>query len=147
MKYSSLALTLVLLLFTAAVTANAGESDKVESNCGPKLMTVPEGCATTPKARKQRVLFPESARIANQEGCVVVQLRVFADGSVETEKILKSTNPGWGFEEAARKSAIKWRFKPAKQDGKPIEVSWVTFVDFLIDGPSICNTVHDVEFP
>ncbi|MEY4270591.1 MAG: hypothetical protein RLZZ58_1807 [Pseudomonadota bacterium] len=58
------------------------------------------------------------------EGKARVRVRVGADGRVKAVEDLGASSPGF-FAETQRQALNKWRFKPATEDGKPVE-SWFT---------------------
>jgi len=67
--------------------------------------------------------YPAMARRLNQEGEVLLRVRVSAEGNPLSVEIAKSS----GFtllDEAARNAVRQWRFVPARRGGEPIE-SWV----------------------
>jgi len=67
------------------------------------------------------------AKNAGIEGDVILQVEVFADGSVGAIEVLKSLMDGpGGLDEAAKKAVRAWEFSPAKSGGKPV-ACWVTF--------------------
>ena len=68
--------------------------------------------------------YPDIARKAGMEGQVFLQLLVGVKGEVEQVKILKGPEI---FREAAIKAAKQFRFKPARQNDKPVRV-WVSQV-------------------
>ena len=82
----------------------------------------------------QNVKYPESAKENNLQGRVIVKFVIEKDGSVSNVEVGR----GWGNEldeEAVRvvKAMPKW--KPGKQDGKPVRVSFMLPINFkLSDG-------------
>ena len=78
--------------------------------------------------------YPESARLAGAEGFVDVSYTVLADGSVGWTRIRRAEPPGF-FEPAAQDGLRAWRFRPALQDGQPVECRGQTRLRFtLTDG-------------
>ena len=82
----------------------------------------------------ENVKYPESAKENNLQGRVIVKFVIEKDGSVSNVEVGR----GWGNElddEAVRvvKAMPKW--KPGKQDGKPVRVSFMLPINFkLSDG-------------
>ena len=82
----------------------------------------------------QNVKYPESAKENNLQGRVIVKFVIEKDGTVSNVEVGR----GWGNElddEAVRvvKAMPKW--KPGKQDGKPVRVSFMLPINFkLSDG-------------
>lgn len=67
--------------------------------------------------------YPPSDRRAGHQGTVVLGYRIREDGKVMESKVNRST--GYPLmDEAARLAIDKCRFRPAMQDGQPVE-SWV----------------------
>ncbi len=64
--------------------------------------------------------FPDLPPDAEPSGIVVMQIGVDAHGHVKPVRVLRS--PGQAFEKSAVATVKTWRFKPAKQDGKPVPV-------------------------
>ena len=78
--------------------------------------------------------YPTFARNAGIEGQVILEVEVFADGTVGAIEVVKSlmAGPG-GLDEAAIKSVKQWIFQPAKSSGRTVAV-WVTFpVTFTLE--------------
>lgn len=78
--------------------------------------------------------YPAFAKNSGIEGEVILEVEVFADGSVGAINVLKSLLPGpGGLDEAAIKAVKQWEFQPAKSGGKPVAV-WATLpVTFTLD--------------
>ncbi len=62
--------------------------------------------------------YPDEAREAGIEGCVVMEIHVDESGAV-TEAIVLD-GPGHGLDEAARDAVLGFAFEPATQDGVPV---------------------------
>jgi protein TonB len=76
--------------------------------------------------------YPELARVARLEGNVILQAIILKDGSVGDVEVLRTNRPNMGFEDAAISAVQQWRYKPALQNGKPVEVYFTVFVDFKL---------------
>jgi protein TonB len=76
--------------------------------------------------------YPELARVARLEGNVILQAIIRADGSVGDVEILRCNRPSMGFEEAAISAVQTWQYKPALQNGRPVEVFFTVFVEFKL---------------
>jgi len=74
--------------------------------------------------------YPELARVARIQGRVILQAIVLKDGTVGELEILNCNRPGMGFEEAAVSAVAQWRYKPAMQGSKPVDVYFTVRVDF-----------------
>ena len=82
----------------------------------------------------QNVKYPESAKENNLQGRVIVKFVIEKDGSVSNVEVGR----GWGNElddEAVRVVKAMPNWKPGKQDGKPVRVSFMLPINFkLSDG-------------
>lgn len=84
------------------------------------------------EASKQTPEYPELARVARVEGNVILQAVVRADGSVGDMEVLRCNRPNMGFEEAAIEAVKNWSYKPATQNGRPVDVFFTVYVDFKL---------------
>lgn len=100
---------------------------------GPLLAGV--GGVTNPELIPESKLdpeYPELARVARLEGNVILQAIISEDGTVTEIEVLRTNRPQMGFEAAAIAAVRQWRYKPALQNGKPVEVYFTVFVDFKL---------------
>lgn len=93
------------------------------STSGPDL-TVPEintSSGVTRPVPKYRVkpTYPKNARRAEKEGKVFLKATITVEGIAKD--IVAETDLGFGFEEAAIAALKKFKFTPAKENGKAIE--------------------------
>jgi TonB family protein len=90
------------------------------------------GGVTNPElieATKVPPRYPDAARKAKISGRVTLQAVVKKDGSVGDIQVLQSPDPKFGFVEAAIAAVKQWRYKPAMQNGRPIDVYFTIVVD------------------
>ena len=64
--------------------------------------------------------YPKEAAEKGIEGEVILRLTIDTEGRVEAAEV--AVPAGNGFDEAARSAALKFKWKPALKDGKPIKV-------------------------
>ena len=76
--------------------------------------------------------YPELARVARLEGNVILQAIIHADGAVGDLEVLRCNRPNMGFEDAAVDAVRNWRYQPATQNGRPVEVYFTVFVEFKL---------------
>jgi protein TonB len=76
--------------------------------------------------------YPELARVARLEGNVILQAIIHSDGSVGDVEVLRTNRPNMGFEEAAIQAVTQWRYEPALQNGRAVEVYFTVFVEFKL---------------
>ena len=75
--------------------------------------------------------YTEEARQAGIEGIVLLQVIVRKDGTANNFKVIKSL--GYGLDESAISTiANKWRFRPATQNGTPIDYQILIEVSFRL---------------
>jgi protein TonB len=75
--------------------------------------------------------YPQASRMRGEQGMVGLVLRVAPSGQVTEVEIGRSS----GFpqlDEAARRAALRWRFRPALRDGAPVEGTIRTAVHFRL---------------
>ena len=100
---------------------------------GPLLAGV--GDVTNPvliESTKVQPEYPEIARQARLTGNVILQAVITKSGTVEEVKILRVDKPGIGFEDAAVLAVEQWRYKPATQAGRPVDVYFTINVSFTL---------------
>ena len=100
---------------------------------GPLIAGV--GDVTNPRLIEETKVqpeYPELARVARLEGNVILQAIIHSDGSVGELEILRCNRPNMGFENAALSAVTQWRYEPATQGGRPIEVYFTVFVEFKL---------------
>lgn len=82
--------------------------------------------------RQVAPVYPYSMREAGLEGQVVIAFTVDTEGAVRDAYVLRSNNP-W-FERPALDAVMKWRFKPARMDGRPVNARMQVPLVFQLDG-------------
>ena len=76
--------------------------------------------------------YPELARVARVDGQVILQAIVRKDGTVGDISVIRVNRPNLGFEDSAIVAVMQWRYEPALQNGKPVEVYFTVVVDFSL---------------
>jgi TonB family protein len=96
----------------------------------PKVKQVNENPNTTPVEIlfKPRPQYTEQARQKKIEGDVLLQVVFTASGQVQVEKVIRGL--GYGLDEAAQAAAHQIQFKPARQDGQPVDFSGIVHITF-----------------
>jgi len=82
----------------------------------PKLIFAPEA------------EFSDEARRAKYQGKVLVEIIVDAQGNPQNPRVMRSL--GMGLDEQALKVVLKYKFKPAMRNGKPVAVWQPVEIDF-----------------
>jgi TonB family protein len=76
-------------------------------------------CVVVPVPKKQiEAKFTKAAKAAEVDGRVVLSCTVGLDGRAHDIKVVHSL--GYGLDENAVKALSRWKFKPARLNGKPI---------------------------
>jgi protein TonB len=75
--------------------------------------------------------YPDAMRATAIQGTVELAFTVLRDGSVGWVRVLGAEPRGY-FEQAATEGVRKWRFKPAAEDGAPVECRMRTRVRFTL---------------
>ncbi len=90
-------------------------------------LILPNACATTEfqgisLVESGDLTFPEAAKSAGiTSGVVIVEYDVRIDGTVANAEVVSADPPGY-FEEEALRFVRAWRFRPAHENGEPVEL-------------------------
>lgn len=105
-----------------------GGSDDDGTGSGPTVLT---GDMIKPELLvKVEPSYPNVARIARLGGRVVVKAVIGLDGRVESAELFASSSPL--FNHAARDAVLKWRYRPALMNGRPVRVYFTVVVEFSV---------------
>jgi TonB family protein len=74
--------------------------------------------------------YSRTARNNKIEGTMTVEATFDVDGKMKVLRIVRSL--GYGLDESALHALRNWRFCPALQDGKPVEVNALIDIDFTL---------------
>ncbi len=77
---------------------------------------------------KPKPIYTEQGRAKRIEGDVLVQVIFTAGGEVKVERVVQGL--GYGLDEAAEAAARQIRFKPALQDGQPVDFPAIAHITF-----------------
>ncbi|HVJ91757.1 MAG TPA: energy transducer TonB, partial [Labilithrix sp.] len=89
--------------------------------------------------------FPPAARAAGHEGTVVLRLDIDAEGRVTRAEVQQSANPE--LDEAARLSALRLRFAPARRGDRAIAARILHRYDFRIPDAAPPDAATREEVP
>lgn len=107
----------------------------VEAPPPPKVFTyveqMPEPSVDIPSYLGKNIHYPEAAREAGVEGRVILRFVVNEDGSVSDIQIVRGIGSGCD-EEAKRVLASMPKWKPGKQNGRPVKVYFTLPVTFKL---------------
>jgi protein TonB len=77
--------------------------------------------------------YPEAEREAGIEGAVILQARLLKDGSVGEITVIEGVEGHPALEESAKDALSKWRFTPATEDGKEVDMTIQIPLAFRLD--------------
>jgi TonB family protein len=106
-------------------------ADESPAAAAPK---VKPAANANPRNEPVEILFkphPQYTELARQkkiEGDVLLQVVFSATGQVQVEKVIRGL--GYGLDEAAQAAAHQIQFKPARQDGQPVDFSGIVHITF-----------------
>jgi len=105
-----------------------GVADAVPQPTGP----LPIGGDVSAPVEIERVspVYPPLARAAGSQGVVVLMAVIRRDGTVGDVKVVRGL--GMGLSEAAVEAVRQWRYKPALQNGVPVDVYMSVAVQFRL---------------
>ena len=116
--------------------AEAGAAESVESE--PVVASNPS-FEPPQKVFSPQPTYPEASRQAREQGTVVLEGTISADGYVSSAWVRRSATPA--LDRAALKTFRTWQFQPALRDNIPVESSYrLAFRFSLEDPPSDLNT-------
>ncbi len=72
--------------------------------------------------------YTDQARQKKIEGDVLLQVVFSATGQVQVQKVIRGL--GYGLDEAAEAAAHQIQFKPARQDGQPVDFAGIVHITF-----------------
>lgn len=76
-------------------------------------------------------VYPGPARIAHQQGVVILQAIIGTDGAVENLGVIRSVSPP--LDEAAVNAVSRWRYTPATLNGRAVRVYLTVTVSFRLN--------------
>lgn len=79
--------------------------------------------------------YPPSAQRLNQEGTTAIKFTVNTDGSVSDVHVVGSSGHD-ALDDAAIRCASSWRYKPALENGQPVQAPWTTNVQWKLQNGS-----------
>jgi len=105
-----------------AATTGGTNTDKGVYKPVPKFSV-----STEPEVEAEvKIPYPLQAKQAAIEGVVELRVEIWQDGTVRSVKVVRGL--GYGLDEAAVEAMKRYRFKPATQDGKPVQYTIPRFL-------------------
>jgi TonB family protein len=105
--------------------------DRVPRLLPPGSLLVPHEGVTGPELK--RAVWPEFPSIAIEErihATVALLVQVQKNGKVKDVKVLHCDRPGREFESAAVLAAGRWKYRPARHEGKAVEAYLAVYIRF-----------------
>ncbi|MDR0736983.1 MAG: energy transducer TonB [Zoogloeaceae bacterium] len=103
---------------------NAGERDAAAS--GPFIPASHAGYLSNPKPA-----YPSASRARHEEGKTLLRVRVRADGKVDAVTLHRSCGHEQ-LDRAALETLWRWRFRPARRGGHPVESEVIVPIHFSL---------------
>lgn len=102
-----------------------------ERVCGEGERLYLGNCVVNPKPiRRVNPSFPKRARKAGVTGFVRLKAVILKSGKVVDPEVLEADPQGYGLEEAAIRAVKKWKYVPARVNGKIEDVYFTVNVAF-----------------
>ena len=79
--------------------------------------------------------YPEAEAKAGIGGTTMLEFRITVDGTVASPRVLQSSGND-DLDQAALSCVAQWRYEPAMQNAKPIEVPWKAKVVWIAPPPA-----------
>ncbi len=110
------------------VEAAPEEKEYMSADQQPEFVN---GQAALVRFLQNNLKYPRAASNANTQGKVIVQFSVMSDGSIANVSVLKGIGFGCD-EEAERVVKMMPKWKPGKQNGKPVRVRFTLPIQFAL---------------
>ena len=113
------------LLLTYAAVASAAPSQDFESYKGPSAAGVsgpPHLCDS---------YYPADEKAAKHQGATLLDFTVTVEGGVSGIKVAKTSGYP-ALDDAALACVRRWRYRPAEQNGHPVQARWNELVSWTI---------------
>jgi TonB family protein len=107
-----------------------GFADETAVAAGPRVKQANVASNTTPVEiiSKPKPAYTDEARAKKIEGEVSLQVVFTASGEVRVERVVKGL--GYGLDDSAQAAAHQIRFKPAQQNGQPVDSTAIVHIVF-----------------
>jgi TonB family protein len=139
-----LRLSSIVLLCVMAIPGAGQPQVTSQDNADPALAKVGDGVSAPRVVHAPDPDYSEEARRARFQGTCVLWLIVDSDGNPRDIKIARSL--GKGLDEKAIEAVRKWKFEPARKNGKPVAVQINVEVSFRLYGnPQPTTDLHELQ--
>jgi len=105
-------------------------ADEHAAATGPKVKQASVASKTTPVEiiSKPKPAYTDEARAKKIEGEVLLQVVFTASGDVQVQRVVQGL--GYGLDDSAQAAARQIRFRPAQQDGQPVDSTAIVHIVF-----------------
>ena len=121
----------IYMIFDELKFIRKKDNDKVYADIVEEAPEFPGGNSSLLKFLSKNIKYPLVAEQNGIQGRVIVKFIVDEDGSVVDPKVVRSLDPACD-KEAIRVVKLMPKWKPGKQDGKPIRVEYSMPVNFKL---------------
>ena len=135
MKNTSLIILFFASIFCYAQSDESHGSTNQVFNVVEQMPQFPGGEEALMKFIQKNIQYPNVERAADIQGRVVMSLIINEDGSLSDITVKKGVTKGLD-NEALRVIRLLPKFKPGKQQGKPVKVSYVLPIMFRLSEPA-----------
>lgn len=118
---------------TSAPATSAPAAPAAETAQGPHESAPSEPDLSPNPTEAPRPVYPRAARQRGWQGVVMVLVQVAADG-VPLGVAVKASSGHSLLDEAALEAVKRWRFSPARQNGRPVTAAVEVPVRFSLEG-------------
>lgn len=127
-------------------SAMAGETPSAVAAPNPAATLAPAAFRPATRIFAPPPEYPEAARLAGQDGAVVVEAQIDAGGAVTGTSVIRGRSPA--LDRAARATLERWRFEPATLGGAAVESAYrIAFRFALEKAPAAVATPVEVAGP
>lgn len=116
---------------TVTAYREPGKSTKIIYSAVEEMPEFPGGKDALLKFLSDNIKYPEAARKAGIQGMVYVTFVVKKDGTIEGTRVMRGI--GSGCDEEALRVVKMMKFKPGKQNGKPVDVQFNLPIKFALN--------------
>jgi TonB family protein len=112
---------------------SAGFADEATAAPAPKVKAVAAPTAKTTPVQitfKPKPTYTDEARSKKIEGDVLIQVVFTAGGDVQILRVVQGL--GYGLDDSAQAAARQIRFKPAEQEGHPVDFPAIVHITFAL---------------
>ena len=127
-------LLIIMFLATCGIVVAQNSDENTVFTTVDQMPEFPGGLPGLAKYLSENVSYPQTARESGIQGRVIVYFVIETNGRVSNTKVIRGIGGGCD-EEAVRVVNAMPRWKPAKQEGKKVRVSFNLPINFKLTDP------------